>query len=110
MRELCAKNNREVVITPHYLTNKFHPLDLSASKAAKPYVSEKCNTWMTNEISKQLKKDIAPLDVKIFLLLSVIKLLHVKWIVDLHHYLEAEKEMIVNGFKAAKISEAIENV
>ena len=31
---------------------------------------------MANEISKQLKKSIAPLDVKVSLLLSVIKPLH----------------------------------
>ena len=37
------------------------------------------------------------------------KLLHVKWIVDLYHHLKADNEMIANGLKAAGISEAIKN-
>ena len=64
---------------------------------------------MANEISKQLKEGTAPPDVKVSLKLSVIKPLHAKWVVDLHHHLKADKEMIVNGFRAAGISEAIEN-
>ena len=60
LRELCVKNNCEIMIIPHNLTNKFQPLDLRLNKAAKVYVSEKCNTWMANVISKQLKKSIAP--------------------------------------------------
>ena len=109
LRKLCMSNNCEVVIVPHNLTNKFQPLDLSVNKAAKAFISEKYNTWMTNEISKQIKRGTAPPDVKVFLNLSVIKPLHAKWIVDLHHYLKAEKAMILSGFRAAGISETIEN-
>ena len=108
LRGLCAKN-REIVIIPHNLTNKFQSLDPGVSKAAKTYVFEKRNTQTANKISKQLKKDIAPPDVKVSLRLSVIKPLHAKWIVDLYHHLKADKEMIVNGFRTAGIFEAIEN-
>lgn len=55
------------------------------------------------------KKSIALIDVKVSLLLSVIELLHAKWIVDLHHHLKVDKEMAVNEFRAAKISEKIKN-
>ena len=109
LRKLCMCNNCEVVIAPHNLTNKFQPLDLSVNKAAKTFISEKNNTWMTNEISKQIKRGIVPPDVKVFLNLSVIRPLHAKWIVDLHHYLKAEKAMMLSGFRAAAISKAIEN-
>ena len=76
LRKLSMSNNCEVVIVPHNLTNKFQPLDLSVNKAAKAFISEKYNTWMTNEISKQIKRGIAPPDVKVSLNLSVIKPLH----------------------------------
>ena len=56
LRELCAGNNCDIVIIPHNLPNKFQPLDLSINKVAKAYVSKKYNTYLTNEISKQLKK------------------------------------------------------
>ena len=109
LRKLCMSNNCEVAIVPHNLTNKFQPLDLRVNKAAKAFISEKCNTWMTNEILKQIKRGIGPPDVKVSLNLSVIKPLHAKWIVDLHHYLKAEKAMILSGFRVTGISEAIEN-
>ena len=64
---------------------------------------------MKFQISKQLKKGIAPPDVKVSLLLSVIKPLYAKWIVDLYDHVKADKEMIVKRFRAAGISETIEN-
>ena len=39
-RELCARNNCEIVIAPHNLTNRFQPLDFSGLRSAKTYVSE----------------------------------------------------------------------
>ena len=60
LRELCVKTNSEMVFPP----SKFQPLDLSVNKAAKAYFSEKYNTWMAKEISKQLKKGIPLPDVK----------------------------------------------
>ena len=110
LRELCARNKCEIVIVPHNLNNKCQPLDLSVNKASKAYVSEKYNVWMAKEIPKQIKEGIASPDVKVSLKLSVIKPLHAKWIVDFHHQLKADKEMILNWFRAARISEAIENM
>ena len=115
LRELCDKNNCEIEIISLSLTNnnnKFQPLDLSVNKTAKAHVSKKYNTLMSNEISKQFKIGIVtvPPDIKVFLLLLVvIKYLHAKWIVDLYHHLKADKEMIVNKFRAAGTSEAINN-
>ena len=94
LREFCAKNNFEIVIILHNWANKFQPLDLNVIKAPK---------------SIAFKKGIASSDVKVSLLLSVIKLMHAKWIVDLYHHLKTDKEIIVNGFKGVGISEAIEN-
>ena len=39
-RELCTRNNCEIVIAPHNLTNRFQPLDFSGCRSAKTYVSE----------------------------------------------------------------------
>ena len=108
LREFWAKNDCEIVIIPHNLFSRFELLDLSVNKAAKAYVSEMYNNWMVNEISKQLKEDIAPADVKVSLVLFVIKTLHVKRIVDLYHHKKADKQIIVNSVRAAGKSEAIE--
>ena len=39
----------------------------------------------------------------------MIKSLYVKWIVDLYHHLKTDKEIVVGGFRAAGISEVIED-
>ena len=41
MERLSTKNNCEMVITPHNLTNKFQPLDISVNQAAKKIISYK---------------------------------------------------------------------
>ena len=41
MRKFCAKAFCEFVIVPHNLMNKFQPLDIGVSKAAKSCISKK---------------------------------------------------------------------
>ena len=110
MRKFCAKNSCEIVIIPHNLTNKFQPLDISVKKAGKSFISDKYNSWLANEVSKQLRAQKAAADVKVSLKLSVIRSLHAKWIVDLYNTLKDDKKMAINGFRSAGITEAIENV
>ena len=43
MKELCAKNNFELVIVPHNLTNKFQQLDLTVNQKGKMFISNKFN-------------------------------------------------------------------
>ena len=38
LKKLCAENNRDIVIVPQNLTNKFQPMDLSVNKAAKSFI------------------------------------------------------------------------
>ena len=109
LREHCAKNNCEIMIIRQNLTNKFQPLDLTANKAAKACISEKCSNLDGKWNFKTTQKRPSIIDVKVSLLSSVVKTLHAKWIVNLYHHLKADKEMIVNGFRAAGISKAIEN-
>ena len=123
MGKFCAKSSFEIVIISHNLTNKFQSLDISANKAAKSFISDKCNAWLANEVSKQLRAEKAAVDVKVSLKLSVIKPLHRKWILKLsvikplhrkwifHLYntLKDDKEMAINGFRSAGITETIEN-
>ena len=60
-------------------------------------------------MSKQLRAGKAAADVKVSLKLSIIKPLHEKWIVDLQNALKDDREMAINGFRSAGITEAIEN-
>ena len=91
------------------LTNKFQPLGISVNKTGRSFTSDKYNSWLVNEVSKQLTAGKAAANFNVFLKLPVIKPLHVKWIVDLHYTLKDDKEMAINGFRSAGITKAIEN-
>ena len=87
MKRLCAKNNCELVIVPHNLTNKFQPLDISINQSAKKFISNKFNAWYADRVSKQLSNGTAPGDVKVSLKLSDLKPLQTRWILETYNHL-----------------------
>ena len=91
------------------LTNKFRSLHVSVTKTSKSFISGKYNSWLSNEVPKQLRAEKAHANVKVSLKLSIIKPLYAKWIIDLYNTLKDDKKMAINGFRSAGISEAIEN-
>ena len=107
--ELCRKNNCEVIIVPHNLTNKFQPLDITVNKPPKSFISNSYNEWFSQQVSQQLEKGIRPADVKVSLNLTELKVMPAKWISKLYDYLHAQDEIILNGFKDAGITEAVES-
>ena len=50
-----------------------------------------------------------PADVKLSLGLIELKVMHAKWILELYNHLCDQIEIILNGFKAASIKEAVES-
>ena len=44
IKELCSKNEFELVIAPHNLTNTFQPFDVKINQKAKKFISHKFNT------------------------------------------------------------------
>ena len=76
MRKLCAKNYCGIVIISCNL--KFQQLDISVNKTVKSFISEKNNSWLASEVSKQLRAGKVTADVKVSLKISVIKPLYAK--------------------------------
>ena len=107
MKRLCAKNNCELVIVPHNLTNKFQPLDISINQSAKKFISNKLNAWYTDRVSKQLSNGVAPCDAKVPLKFSDLKPLHVQWIIETYNHLKHQNDPIIKGLDTAGISGAI---
>ena len=107
LKEFCSKNRCEVVIVPHNLTNKFQPLDLAVTKAAKAFIQNQYNGWFSDQVARQLKSGKDPTDIKVLSKLSDLKPLHASWIVDLYKHMQGEDELILKGFKEAGIYEAI---
>ena len=97
----------QVDIVPHNHTNKFQPLDITANKPAKSFISNKHNEWFSKQVSQQLEKGIQPADVKVCLGLIELKVMHAKWILELHNHLRHQTG--INGFKVASIAETVES-
>ena len=93
IKALCLKNNCELVIVPQNLISKFHPLDISINQKAKKFISHKFNTCYSDRVSEQLKKGVAPGDVKVSMKMSDLKPLHAHWIVDYVHLLKATERI-----------------
>ena len=91
------------------LTNKFQPLYISINQKAKNFVSHKFNTWYADRVSEQLRRSVAPGDVKLSMKLSDLTPLHARWIIEMFHYLKQQNESIVNGFDKAGITEAVKS-
>ena len=107
--EKMRENNIKLVRVPPNMTYFFQALDLTVNVAAKAYLKSKFTEWYSNSIAKQLDEGEIIEDVK--LKLSILKPLHAEWIKDLYNHLTSEKNrtIISNGWKAAFITEDIEN-
>ena len=108
--DLCEKHMCQVVIVPHNLSNKFQPLDIAINKPAKSFISHKYNEWFSKQFSQHFEKGIQPADVKLSLGLTELKIMHAKWILELYNHLCHQNEIMLNGFKAASITEAVESI
>ena len=71
--------------------------------------SSPINSWYRDRVSEQLKKGVAPGDVKVSVRMFDLKPLCAHWIVDMHTYLKQQKESILNGFDKAGITEAVKS-
>ena len=79
------------------------------SKPAKSFISQKYNAWYSDQVARQVADGKTPADVKVSMTLTDIKPLRAQWIVDVYNYLREKRDLIVNGFVAAGISEAVES-
>ena len=87
---LCLKNDCELVIVLHNLTNKFQPLDISINHKAKKFISHSFSAGYADRVNEQLKKGVATGDVNLSMKMSNLKPLHVGWIVDMYTYLKQQ--------------------
>ena len=84
IKELRSKNEYDLVIVPHDLTNKFQPIYITIKQKAKKFISHKLNTWYEDWVSNQLKRGMVPGNVKASLKMSDLKPLHARLIINLY--------------------------
>ena len=109
--DLYEKEDIEIVCVPANMTHLLQPLDLTVNGYAKKHTRRKFNDWYTIQISLQLDEGKSLQDITVPLQLTQIKPLHAQWMVDLYNDMKKEsgKSVIANAWKAAGITEALEN-
>ena len=97
------------VRVPANMTNLFQPLDLTVNRSAKAFMTRKLTEWYSLQITKQLDSGKNCDEIEVKLLLSTLKPLHASWIIELYNHLTSSggREIIVNGWEAADITNAI---
>ena len=81
------------------MTHIFQPLDLTIDSWAKNFLKERYATWYALQITVGLEKGLAVDEIDVKTPLAVIKLLHTKWVMNLHDKIISEKgkEIVLNA-------------
>ena len=98
-----------VTNVPANLARFYQSLDLIVHESAKRIITEKFNGWYSDQISEELQSGTPLEDIDVKLWLSILKPLHAGWVVDFYNFIASakSKEVILNGWKAAGIFDAI---
>ena len=102
---IIENNNCVITYVPNNLTDQFQLLDLN--NQAKQFLKKKFECWYAQQISPQLEDGISVYDVQVPLKLSIIKSIHVKWLLGIYDHLRNSSEAIIKGFEMAGIKEAL---
>lgn len=98
------------VMVPANCTDKLQPMDLSIQKPAKDVIKKKqFQEWYTNLILNQYS-DSATSIKPVPLLLSVVKPLHLKWLVKLYEHFQGRPEIVTSGLREAGIFDVLKKL
>ena len=106
---LLEEHNILLVLVPNNMTHLFQPLDLTVNKHCKTFLKKLFSEWYSRQIENQLSLGKKIEDVNIQFRLTTLKPLHAKWILEFYNHITSEKgaEIIINGWKAAGIYDAL---
>ena len=107
IKEYIQENDCVIVYVPNNMTHYFQPLDLTVNAVAKHFLKDKFELWYANEVKKQLHEGTKVYEIDIPLKLSILKPIHGRWLLALYDHLRNNKEIIINDFESAGITEAV---
>ena len=102
-------NNIHYVLVPNNMIQLFQHLDLMVNKHRKSYLKRLLSEWYAQQIMNQLSLGEKVEEIKVEFLLTTLKPLHAKWLVESYNEITSENgsSVIINGWKAADIYDAI---
>ena len=77
------------------------------NKSAKCFIPDKYQDWYAEKVLQRLNGGVAAHDVKVNVKLSIVKLLHAKWLIEMYHHLKHSKQIVISGFRKARITESV---
>ena len=107
VNDLQKKNDIIAIHVRNNQTNLFQPLDISANKSAKCFITEKYQDWYAKKVLQQLNRGVAAHNVKVDVKLSIMRPLHAQWITEMYHHLKRSKQIEISGFRKVHITEAV---
>ena len=106
--QLLDDNYIDVVFVPPNCTDQLQPLDLSFNKPVKDFMRGKFQEWYSNQVLQNYEEGSSVGGMKpIQFPMSQMKPLGAQWLIELHQHMFTCPETIINGFKAAGISDAL---
>ena len=106
--------NIKDVKEPKNITHLLQPLELSTNGVVKEMEQREFSDYFTNCITEALladpKRDVTT--IKVDLKLSTLKPIHAKTVSKVYEHLKSDKgkQVILNGFRAAVITEAVKKI
>ena len=106
---LLRDNNIHYILVTNNMTKLFQPLDLTVNKHCKSYLKRLFLERYAQQIENQLSLGKKVEEIKIEFRLTTLKPLHAKWLVKYYNEITSENgsSVIINGWKAASIYDAI---
>ena len=106
---LLQKHNILLVLVPNNMTHMFQPLDLTVNKHCKTFLKNLFSEWYSRQIENELPLGKKIEDFNIQFRLTTLKPLHGKWLLECYNHITSETgaEIILNGWKAAGIYDAL---
>ena len=112
INSLLEAHNIHVCLIPPNTTDLLQPLDIAVNKPAKDYLKRRFEDWYSSEVTKQLQdvSDIESVAIQpVNLSMAAVKELSAKWLVDMFEYVSDNPQFIVNGFRRAGITYALDD-
>ena len=108
VNSLLEDNNIQVALLPASATDLLQPMDI---EQAKDFLKRRFEQWYSDEVTKQLEgvEDIESVEVQpVDMCSAAMKVLTAKWLVEMGEYLSENPQIVVNGFRHAGISAALD--
>ena len=112
VRDLLNKNHILLEKVQANLTYLFQPLDVQGGPNGyvKRFMKKKFTLWYSDQVIRALDEGKDTKDVEISLKLSIVKPLHVKWLIEMYNHMifSEGRDVCLKGWKVAGILDAAE--